>query len=179
MNLRKDHYHKAEGWHNCRGHCLSASVLSLSQDLQDQWLWKRMLICISCNRERNRAQAQAFLPCFNHNTKNKITTLTLRKEGVGMKHLNRWFISPSHMTQMPYDFQQRMSWFPQRWRTQRNAIRNANCISSWIIKSLNAHCASGICPEACLFECPQTPLNQFFIVCSLKLLCWTLGLENT
>ena len=62
---------------------------------------------------------------------------------------------------MPYDFQQRMSWLPQRWRTQRNAIRNANCISSWIIKSLNAHCTSGICPGVCLFECPQTPLNQF------------------
>ena len=26
-----------------------------------------------------------------------------------------------------YNFQQRMSWLPQRWRTQRNAIRNANC----------------------------------------------------
>jgi len=31
----------------------------------------------------------------------------------------------------------------QRWRTQRNAIRNANCRIPWVIKSLNAHCASG------------------------------------
>ena len=51
-------------------------------------------------------------------------------------------LTPSHMTQMPYDFQQRMSWLPQRWRTQRNAIRNAICIFSWIIKSLNAHCTA-------------------------------------
>jgi hypothetical protein len=51
------------------------------------------------------------------------------------------------------NFQRRMSRLPQRWRTQRNAIRNANCNISWIIKILNAHCASGIFPGACLFEC--------------------------
>ena len=49
------------------------------------------------------------------------------------------------MTQMPYNFQQWMSWLPQRWRTQRNAIRNAIRMSSRIIKSLNAHCTSGNC----------------------------------
>jgi len=38
-------------------------------------------------------------------------------------------------------FQQRMSWLPQRWRTQRNAIRLANCITKWVIKTLNAPCA--------------------------------------
>jgi hypothetical protein len=32
-----------------------------------------------------------------------------------------------------YNLQQRMSRFPHRWRTQRNAIRNANCKTSWII----------------------------------------------
>jgi hypothetical protein len=58
-----------------------------------------------------------------------------------------------------YNFQQRMSRFPQRWRTQRNAIRNANCKTSWIIKILNAHCASGKCPVAYLSECPRTPLS--------------------
>ena len=52
-----------------------------------------------------------------------------------------------------------MSRFPQRWRTQRNAIRNANCKTSWIIKILNAHCAFGIFPVACLFECLWTPLS--------------------
>ena len=47
-----------------------------------------------------------------------------------------------------------MSWFPQRWRTQRNAIRNANCRIQWIIKSLNACCASGYSWEhACLSVC--------------------------
>ena len=39
-------------------------------------------------------------------------------------------------------FQQRMSWLPQRWRTQRNAIRHANCKIQWVIKTLNATCTS-------------------------------------
>ena len=39
------------------------------------------------------------------------------------------------------NFQQRISWFSHRWRTQRIAIRNMNCRFSWIIESLNAHCA--------------------------------------
>ena len=58
-------------------------------------------------------------------------------------------------------FQRRMSRFPQRWRTQRNAIRNANCKTSWIIKILNAHCAFGIFPEACLSEFLWNPLCSF------------------
>ena len=62
-----------------------------------------------------------------------------------------------HLT--TYNFQQRMSRFPQRWRTQRNAIRNANCKTSWIIKILNAHCAFGIFPVACLSECLWIPLS--------------------
>ena len=39
-------------------------------------------------------------------------------------------------------FQRWISWFPQRWRTPRNAIRNANCRIKWVIKSLNANCCS-------------------------------------
>ena len=35
-----------------------------------------------------------------------------------------------------------MSWLPQRWRTQRNAIRHANCKIQWVIKILNATCTS-------------------------------------
>ena len=50
-----------------------------------------------------------------------------------------------------------MSWLPHRWRTQRNAIRNANCRIQWIIKTLNASCASGIFLGACLLECLLTP----------------------
>ena len=60
---------------------------------------------------------------------------------------------------MTYNFQRWMSRFPQRWRTQRNAIRNANCKTSWIIKILNAHCAFGIFPEAYLSECLWIPLS--------------------
>ena len=39
------------------------------------------------------------------------------------------------------NFWQRISWLPQRWRTQRNAICSVNCRIQWIIESLNAHCA--------------------------------------
>jgi len=35
-----------------------------------------------------------------------------------------------------------MSWLPQRWRTQRNAIRHANRQIQWVIKTLNASCTS-------------------------------------
>ena len=59
---------------------------------------------------------------------------------------------------MTNNFQQWMSWLPQRWRTQRNAIRNANCKTSWIIKILNAHCASIL--GACLFECQWISLSK-------------------
>ena len=65
-------------------------------------------------------------------------------------------------TQFKNKFQQRMSWLPQRWRTQRNAIRVANCKTPWIIKTLNAHCASGISPAACLSECQQTLLGMWW-----------------
>ena len=41
---------------------------------------------------------------------------------------------------------QRISRLSRRWRTQRNAIRNANCRQSWIIKILNASCAVGQAP---------------------------------
>ena len=42
-------------------------------------------------------------------------------------------------------FQRWISWFPQRWRTPRNAICNVNCRIKWIIKSLNANCCSDYC----------------------------------
>ena len=43
---------------------------------------------------------------------------------------------------MTKHFQQWMSWLPYRWRTQRNAIRNANCKIQWVIKTLNTTCTS-------------------------------------
>ena len=50
-----------------------------------------------------------------------------------------------------------MSRFPQRWRTQRNAIRHANCRIQWVIKILNASCtASAVCLLECLYL-PTTP----------------------
>ena len=73
--------------------------------------------------------------------------------------------------QMTYNFQRWMSWLPQRWRTQRNAIRNANCITSWIIKPLNAYCASGIFLVAYLAECPRAPLVPPHVYIILLYLC--------
>ena len=73
---------------------------------------------------------------------------------------------------LTYNFQQWMSRLPQRWRTQRNAIRNANCKTSWIIKLLNAHCASGICPVACMSECLRIQINHSLEwVANMVLLC--------
>ena len=74
-----------------------------------------------------------------------------------------------------------MSRFPQRWRTQRNAIRNANCKTSWIIKILNAHCAFGFYPVACLSECLWTPLSAGCTVCTWPAagLCQWVWKQNT
>ena len=76
---------------------------------------------------------------------------------------------------MTYNFQQWMSRLPQRWRTQRNAIRNTNCKTSWIIKILNAHCAPRNCLGAYLSECSWTPLNTDN--CYLFQDCWLLMLD--
>ena len=43
------------------------------------------------------------------------------------------------------NFQQRISWFSQRWRAQRNAKRNVNCRLQRIIKILNANGTSKAC----------------------------------
>ena len=64
-------------------------------------------------------------------------------------------------------FQQRMSWLPYRWRTQRNAIRNANCKIQWVIKTLNASCTSlgeYVCWSVCLNNpLPLTESHQCWI----------------
>ena len=54
------------------------------------------------------------------------------------------------------NFWQRISWLSQRWRTQRIAISSVNCRISWIIESLNAHCAfwypgKHACLRICLY----------------------------
>ena len=61
-----------------------------------------------------------------------------------------------------YNFQRWMSRFSQRWRTQRNAIRNANCRIQWIIKFLNANCASGYSwKHACFSVCRHNSQEWF------------------
>ena len=57
-----------------------------------------------------------------------------------------------------------MSWLPQRWRTQRNAIRHANCKIQWVIKTLNATCTSS---EVCLLECLFIPPTKHHLCLSL------------
>ena len=66
-----------------------------------------------------------------------------------------------------------MSWIPQRWRTQRNAIRNANCRTQWIIKSLNAHCASGYPWEHACFSVCNTPHPLLIVQMINRLKWWT------
>ena len=63
------------------------------------------------------------------------------------------------------NFWQRISWLPQRWRTQRNAICSVNCRIQWIIESLNAHCAPWYSGEHARFR----------IINILKGTVWTLG----
>ena len=96
------------------------------------------------------------LPCHTYKTKpeSKVTW-------IWAKSRERISSTPPSQYNLCNNFQQRMSWLPQRWRTQRNAIRNANCRTSWIIKILNAHCASGICLGACLVWVSLTPLACF------------------
>ena len=48
------------------------------------------------------------------------------------------------ISQQIENFQRWISWFPYRWRTQRNAICNANCRIPRVIRSLNAARAEGI-----------------------------------
>ena len=53
-----------------------------------------------------------------------------------------------------------MSRLSQRWRTQRNAIRSANCRIQWIIKFLNAYCASWYSEEhSCFSVCSPLSLH--------------------
>ena len=69
---------------------------------------------------------------------------------------------------MKKHFQQRMSWLPYRWRTQRNAIRNANCKNQWVIKTLNAACTSlgeYACWSVCLSPPQPKPVSLNWEMC--------------
>jgi len=52
-----------------------------------------------------------------------------------------------------------MSWLSRRWRTQRNAIRHANCKIQRVIKSLNATCAAISSMFRGVFVHPHPPPN--------------------
>jgi len=68
-----------------------------------------------------------------------------------------------------------MSWLPQRWRTQRNAIRHANCTIQWVIKTLNATCTSFgeyVCSSVCSSPPKKHPPRCSFGVDRLIPLVW-------
>lgn len=67
-----------------------------------------------------------------------------------------------------------MSGLPYRWRTQRNVIRDVNCMTSWIIEILNASWASFV--EECLFECQYAIPNR--IILPTIYVCANIGLES-
>jgi len=56
-----------------------------------------------------------------------------------------------------------MSWLSRRWRTQRNAIRHANCKIQRVIKSLNATCAAISSMFRGVFVHPHPPPNPPFL----------------
>jgi len=80
-----------------------------------------------------------------------------------------------------------MSWFPQGWRTRRNAIRSVIRANKWIIKSLNAYGAPGNPGSMPVWESPHqssTPSYVFWhddlswslsVQCFLTLVTWSLG----
>jgi len=126
------------GWH-CLCQCWPTQIISGVRNLSNR--------SIPCILLRDK-------PAWNHQ---------LKEKGNNTRTTRLWsslFFSPKQInTKSFYNFQQRMSGFPQRWRTQRNAIRNANCKTSWIIKILNAHCTCGIFPEVYLAECLRAQLG--------------------
>ena len=78
-------------------------------------------------------------------------------------------------TKMIQHFQQRMSWLPQRWRTQRNAIRHANCKIQWVIKTLNATCTSFgeyVCSSVCSSPPKKHPRCSFGVDRLIRTRLW-------
>ena len=53
----------------------------------------------------------------------------------------------------PHNFQHWMPWLGWRWRVQRSVISMLNSRISWIIRTLNTHCAFGVFLKACLLQC--------------------------
>ncbi len=164
MNLRKDHYHT-----DLRSHCPWSSGWPKPRTTACRTL--TLVVCWAGGGTRTPQTFYIITPqnLRKYSWASKLgcapfhTTITnyywkLKRQNSTVQtelfHLS-WYI-------IKYNFQQRMSRLLQRWRTQRNAIRNANCRTSWIIKILNAHCASGICLVACMSECLWTPLNTTY-----------------
>jgi hypothetical protein len=72
------------------------------------------------------------------------------------------------------NFQRRMSRFPCGWRTQRNAIRDANRRDRRVIQPSNAPCALSAPESTSVRVLPQFPHFSLYLCIRRK---WTLGLS--
>ena len=104
---------------------------------------------------------RAVLFCYQFSSRRKLSNLNLwlsprviysfRRAGLseevsgllGSRRRGERSVLPKENRKKTYDSQQRISWLPQRWRTQRNAIPSVNCRIPRIIEFLNAYCARG------------------------------------
>ena len=117
MNLRKDHYHTPFQKMEIKGRVQGGRKFPFFPPLSPfsflsrvQYFCGIQFVAFLSLPERKRTNCnQPFLFLFWN--KQKPISLT------HVKKKNNW----------NQHFQQRMSWLPQRWRTQRNAIRHANC----------------------------------------------------
>lgn len=107
--------------------------------------WRYLWIC---RQKIKRRKPQAELR-FRRPIPNKTINWIQNEDVSGLMLLRRWTLFANLL--MKNNFQRWTTWFPQRWRTQRNAIRNANCRSS---ESSNLWTqVAPLVIKACLFEC--------------------------
>ena len=59
-----------------------------------------------------------------------------------------------------HNFQHWMSWLGWWWRVQQSVISMLNSRISWINRDLNAHCAFGVFPKACLLQRLFSNINK-------------------
>jgi len=150
VNLRKDHYHNF-----LKKQTIGGSVLSLlNKEMSNEASCvPRIFITISFSRILLLSGGKEM---WKLNTQNK----TLIKVIYKLNSKTEFALTgKTRSTDINVNkhFQQRMSWLPQRWRTQWNAIRHAICRIQWVIKTLNATCTSS---EVCLLESLFIPTYQ-------------------
>ncbi len=99
-----------------------------------------------------------------------MNTSDLRTDRIGIERVAKTAWTAYVITNVNKHFQQRMSWLPQRWRTQRNAIRLANCKIKWVIKTLNASCTS-FWEYVCWSVCSSPPKHHHVCLSESAVCC--------